>query len=889
AALTSLSVGVAVPYASPETLSPEDWRWCRAALDVWSLGVMLIELATGRLFHWNPSTDPLPRFECDGEGLDDTLAATPPTDPFVISLLLLGKQCTDVEAARRPSVDEALLHPFFSFGEHLPLQLPQSCCPSERKLQAVQAHLARLRGGLEEGHPRLPAQVLAVRSGSTVLEDVLQVFGDMELPIARVFQVAMGEPGPQGQRNLVPLAAVLETFFQRVREPAAGLFQCHTCAPAPQSQPLYSRFFPPTLLLARLSPPLDITSASSSAQRQQGEKRHSAPVGMNPLARGEPDVTHRGRPRLAHSCDAPEMWVVHSAGLGWPGPPTDRMDRGGCGGGSPPVHAEDVMPVLPLEDSACTLEKLGQYKAVGRVLAKCVLEGIHVAMPLCPSAHLFLLDREELSEDVNELIRITALYNPLRASAVQAVFAVTHMDGRQHHVPAASILTTGLAGDGERVTPGSAVVTDRNKADLVTRSLRHELVQAQRRALEMIRDGFWELPLRQHLPFLNADELAALLCGHAYAPRGRISDLFVLEPMEWGAEVAVMDEWFRDVVAELSEPLAWILLLRATGSTDIGPFSRDRRVIVQRHSRRAVIFQPRTLHMKVPWCSGQEELAGRLTQALRSGGQPCMHFCCVCWAPAPGNAGVLCSGAAKHFVCDECFTRHVRIESQADVDVLRARGSRVHCPLHTEGCYDSEPFSDSLIAQHVEEGAYMAYMRALRKLIEAELVEASQPQLNDDHIDPHRRQHAAEQEEIERLQKQIVAQIIGLKCPRCAAEFAGYAGEDAVQCTTCGAGFCPLCLTDCNSDARHHAEYECELHAPLEDGGGPALQSRAWTHFNHIHRERRQREVTTFMDALQLTEGMRTRVLSAAEEDLVGLGVDVSALHHPLGPLGLLG
>eukprot|EP00854_Cymbomonas_tetramitiformis_P023552 gene23552-28519_t len=245
-------------------------------------------------------------------------------------------------------------------------------------------------------------------------------------------------------------------------------------------------------------------------------------------------------------------------------------------------------------------------------------------------------------------------------AAEQAVFAVTHMDGRQHHVPAASILTTGLAGDGERVTPGSAVVTDRNKADLVTRSLRHELVQAQRRALEMIRDGFWELPLRQHLPFLNADELAALLCGHAYAPRGRISDLFVLEPME----------------------------------------------------------------------------------------------------------------------------------------------------------------------------------------------------------------------EIERLQKQIVAQIIGLKCPRCAAEFAGYAGEDAVQCTTCGAGFCPLCLTDCNSDARHHAEYECELHAPLEDGGGPALQSRAWTHFNHIHRERRQREVTTFMDALQLTEGMRTRVLSAAEEDLVGLGVD---------------
>eukprot|EP00978_Attheya_sp_CCMP212_P016587 scaffold43631_cov45-Attheya_sp.AAC.2 len=49
-----------------------------------------------------------------------------------------------------------------------------------------------------------------------------------------------------------------------------------------------------------------------------------------------------------------------------------------------------------------------------------------------------------------------------------------------------------------------------------------------------------------------------------------------------------------------------------------------------------------------------------------------------------------------------------------------------------------------------------------------------------------------------------VAEKISMKCPRCKTAFDDYDGCNALSCATCKAGFCAICLQDCESDSHAH-------------------------------------------------------------------------------------
>merc|ERR1711871_1426315 len=79
--------------------------------------------------------------------------------------------------------------------------------------------------------------------------------------------------------------------------------------------------------------------------------------------------------------------------------------------------------------------------------------------------------------------------------------------------------------------------------------------------------------------------------------------------------------------------------------------------------------------------------------------------CCICFDSFRVTAGVECSAAGGHFMCNECFTCHVEAEATADGDLLAKRDGCVFCPNRNYGCASSA-FEDITVAQHVTPEAF---------------------------------------------------------------------------------------------------------------------------------------------------------------------------------------
>jgi hypothetical protein len=97
---------------------------------------------------------------------------------------------------------------------------------------------------------------------------------------------------------------------------------------------------------------------------------------------------------------------------------------------------------------------------------------------------------------------------------------------------------------------------------------------------------------------------------------------------------------------------------------------------------------------------------------------------------------------------------------------------------------------------------------------------------------------------------------------------------DAVRCASCGAAFCPLCLTDCGTNAHRHVAFDCKhrkKHGELYGGA---------EHFKEVTRRRTEGEIGTFLDALHLTPTMRGQVLEACRVELTHAGLNVDRLQR---------
>ena len=289
------------------------WRANPCAADIWSFGIMLIELASGQLFSWAATLGRI-AFQRDRLGSPLVLAreALPSNDPWFDAIWQLAMQLLDSNADSRPSMALVLMSGFFTSDQHA-LMPSASYTPLDRKLRALSSHLDALR----HSSSRLPAHITLVQSVATVVDDMVATFRNEAVSLAKAMYIAWGS--------------------NKIRKPLQEVTD---------------------LLSDSLSQPL-----------------------------GAP-------PALFQHCDEP---------------------------------AQVLRAYLPPAARQLSEELRAQYIAIGRILAKCLLEGVHVPLNLSAALHCVLVGEETLSDDAASCIAMLADFDPLVARQLRQLLTL-HME-----------------------------------------------------------------------------------------------------------------------------------------------------------------------------------------------------------------------------------------------------------------------------------------------------------------------------------------------------------------------------------------------------------------------------------------------------------------------------
>ena len=116
---------------------------------------------------------------------------------------------------------------------------------------------------------------------------------------------------------------------------------------------------------------------------------------------------------------------------------------------------------LPPKAGSLSAEQTEQYEALGRILVKCLLEGIHVPLNLSAAMHCMLVHHETLSSHADICIAMLANYDPAEAQRLRQLLAANHGNGDELMMSVGSA----MGSDDE------SMVTDANKNDVVCRKV----------------------------------------------------------------------------------------------------------------------------------------------------------------------------------------------------------------------------------------------------------------------------------------------------------------------------------------------------------------------------------------------------------------------------------
>ena len=315
------------------------WKQHPTAVDAWSFGIMLLELAAGKLFSW---VAPLNQLVFLAGRLDAAVQLSreqlPSGDAWFDGVWQLVTQLLDTSPDKRPSMDAVLMSDFFTSDKYAP---DTSSTPVDRKFRMLNSHLDALR----HSSNRLPAHFIRVQSEQTVLADMVAAFADQAVPLGKVFYINWG---PNSVRK--PLQEVMDIFLIQLGadQTTAALFQ-----QCDETRRLWRSFLPP--------------KQAPNATRQQ------------------------------------------------------------------------------------------HYQAVGRILAKCLLEGIHVPISFSAALHSVLVHNETLSSNSDECIAMMADFDPDVAQRLRQVLAAHHGDGSELMLTVGSMLGSS----------DETMVTDANKEEII--------------------------------------------------------------------------------------------------------------------------------------------------------------------------------------------------------------------------------------------------------------------------------------------------------------------------------------------------------------------------------------------------------------------------------------
>ena len=185
-----------------------------------------------------------------------------------------------------------------------------------------------------------------------------------------------------------------------------------------------------------------------------------------------------------------------------------------------------------------------------------------------------------------------------------------------------------------------------------------------------------------------------------------------------------------------------------------------------------------------------------------------VRTCFVCHCPEPRDNGLACDAVARHFACDECFSRYV-----SRADALHAESAHVKCFAGDYGCdahftlqvtaQHATPLAFETLQRHADDRKHVALQGEFvqwKESFEAEFAAKSE----------HERRTLAARRHIE--------EMMDLRCPRCSGVFGQFEGCAALRCVYagCNAHFCAFCLADCGGDAHPHVR-TCHLNPKQND------------------------------------------------------------------------
>eukprot|EP00899_Mesostigma_viride_P003087 jgi/Mesvir1/1277/Mv16252-RA.2 len=510
---THAAGGFTTAYAAPEviTAQPSAKQW-PFAQDMWSLGVMLLELLTGSIPSWNRTRARLEDAQ-GGPAAPDASGGASQGDPWASALRGLASTLLLVDPACRPSADEALSDPC----GFLARDLTQVAVEEQRRMHALSSFLESLR--------RCPARVvgrahllkvITLDDKPQLVQQVLEAFADDGVDLRASFSVECG-----GIR--VPLSEVLDRFFQAVVLPEAGLFE-------------------------------------------QGREGREDVILASQLQEGVAFL-----PRKA--CQE-----------GW-GQKKQHMDK---------------------------------LRAVGRVLAKAVLECLHVPVRFATALCCFLVGDEQLAHAMpSRCLELMAEFDPNVARQMRSVLAITHGSG-QEHAMMASMLTRCAAKD-------DFAITDANKGAVVRQAVQLRLFADRKEELCALREGFLSLDdlMADHLKLMTGEVMVTLFFGQDYLDVDQAVNAFVFRDDAWRSargRQASIKEWLQRFIREVSETGLRLLCLRALGGVDAFQSGHKCLVLPGGKERDLPAFEREVGCMYVPeGCPDFNAFQARMHRALRAG------------------------------------------------------------------------------------------------------------------------------------------------------------------------------------------------------------------------------------------------------------------------------
>jgi hypothetical protein len=113
-------------------------------------------------------------------------------------------------------------------------------------------------------------------------------------------------------------------------------------------------------------------------------------------------------------------------------------------------------------------------------------------------------------------------------------------------------------------------------------------------------------------------------------------------------------------------------------------------------------------------------------------------------------------------------------------------------------------------------------------------------------------------EKLFKLEQDIIAELITIKCPCCLAPFGSFDACCSLTCTSCGAILCALCLGSFENDDVAHAHVASCKERP-DEMTDLFLDLDAWN--RHMGR-RQQRQIHEYLDRTDLADDIKKRLMA---------------------------